>query len=471
MRRGVKPELMSLRSLVCSGGSRLIMSSDAAASSPSSPRSGRNGFGRVVEAVPVARHPLHVGVVAHRPVAVGPRRMVVVRDRVVVAQLAEHLVREPLRVGLGAVEGRTVVRPCPHAHVHPLSSRRLPTTRHPGFTFLDGPAMLSRMRTRILPLLLAVVVLAGAVARPRRRVRRPRRASGCGRTASPGTTTVHVVVDGSTASTCARSPTATTRRARTPLILNFHGLGSNMEQQALYTETSTQRAVRRGYVVITPNGQGDVLRRWSFRRPRRRRTPTWRSCRRCCRRRQPLLCIDREPGLLDRACRTARCSRPLLACALPGRLAAIAPVAGVNATEVCSCGHAADLSCSRSTAPPIRSCPYAGGALLLGRAPRARLRSACPTRRTGRRRGRGWAAFDGCGTPPARPSSSPTTCNTSRGPTARSAARSSSTASSAAATPGPAPSPSAPTAWAPTTASISATGLMLDFFDAHPRAR
>ncbi len=45
MRRGVKPELISLRSLVCSGGSRLIMSSDEPDWSPTSAESGRNGFG------------------------------------------------------------------------------------------------------------------------------------------------------------------------------------------------------------------------------------------------------------------------------------------------------------------------------------------------------------------------------------------------------------------------------------------
>ena len=115
MRRGVKPELMSLRSLVCSGGSRLIIRSDAPDSSPKSARSGRNGIRRVPESVPVARDALHVGVAADRPVAVRPTGMVVVRDRVGVAQLAEHLVGESLRVGRGLVQGRAVVGACAHA--------------------------------------------------------------------------------------------------------------------------------------------------------------------------------------------------------------------------------------------------------------------------------------------------------------------------------------------------------------------
>ena len=71
---------------------------------------------RVPEAVPVARDALHVGVTAHGPVAVLPARMVVVRDRVGLAQLPEHLVREPLRIGRGVVQGRTVVGTDAHAH-------------------------------------------------------------------------------------------------------------------------------------------------------------------------------------------------------------------------------------------------------------------------------------------------------------------------------------------------------------------
>ncbi len=45
MRRGVKPDEMSLRSFVWSGGSRLIISSDEPLASTSSPSPGRNGFG------------------------------------------------------------------------------------------------------------------------------------------------------------------------------------------------------------------------------------------------------------------------------------------------------------------------------------------------------------------------------------------------------------------------------------------
>ena len=45
MRRGVKPELMSLRSFVCSGGSWLIIRSDGAGLVAEVGRSGRNGLG------------------------------------------------------------------------------------------------------------------------------------------------------------------------------------------------------------------------------------------------------------------------------------------------------------------------------------------------------------------------------------------------------------------------------------------
>jgi hypothetical protein len=39
----------------------------------------------------------------------------------------------------------------------------------------------------------------------------------------------------------------------TPLVLNFHGLGSDAIQQAVYTQLD-QRAKTRGFIVATPNG-------------------------------------------------------------------------------------------------------------------------------------------------------------------------------------------------------------------------
>ena len=86
----------------------------------------------------------------------------------------------------------------------------------------------------------------------------------------------------------------------------------------------------------------------------------------------------------------------LLACALPGRLAAIAPVSGINATTVCAAGTPRASACSRSTAPPTRSCPTEAATYFSGQpigrvlgVPRRRSRSTTAAA--------AWAAFDGCG--------------------------------------------------------------------------
>ncbi len=44
----------------------------------------------------------------------------------------------------------------------------------------------------------------------------------------------------------------------TPLILNFHGLGSDATQQAVYTQLDAQ-AKTRGFIVATPNGIGGTM--------------------------------------------------------------------------------------------------------------------------------------------------------------------------------------------------------------------
>lgn len=52
-------------------------------------------------------------------------------------------------------------------------------------------------------------------------------------------------------------------RRKTPVILNFHGAGSNAAQQAAYTQMDP-RAGARGFVVVTPDGIDNV---WDFQSP------------------------------------------------------------------------------------------------------------------------------------------------------------------------------------------------------------
>ena len=100
-----------------------------------------------------------------------------------------------------------------------------------------------------------------------------------------------------------------------------------------------------------------------------------------------------------------------LACALPGRLAAIAPVAGVNGAKVCGAGTPrTSVLVFHGTADPI--VPYEGGryfagangltcrSRLEGPAGSASSSAGCAHNRS-TPRWRIWAAFDGCGEPPA----------------------------------------------------------------------
>ena len=113
-RRGVKPALTSLRSRVWSGGSLLIRSSESPAASSSSLTS-IIGCGELRNVPEVARHPDDIRVAHHGPVAARPDRVVVMRDRLVPAEVSEHLVGEAVRVG-----GRVVQREGRRLHAQSL---------------------------------------------------------------------------------------------------------------------------------------------------------------------------------------------------------------------------------------------------------------------------------------------------------------------------------------------------------------
>ncbi len=329
---------------------------------------------------------------------------------------------------------------------------------------------MTRMRTRLLALLLAAAtaavavpavvvpsVVAGAATRT---------GGGCGKGATSGVTTEQLTVDGTTRDYLLSIPDSYDPSTRAPLIFNFHGLGSNKEQQALYTGMN-QKAGADGYVVITPDGTGADLRHWTF--PplpgsavdvayvKALLATTARS-----------LCIDPKRVYATGMSNGAIFSTAL-ACALPGRFAAIAPVAGVNATKVCSSGSPrTSVLAFHGTADPI--VPYAGGRYFAGANP---LDDTPP--RAGAARAQpvddavaGWAAFDGCGTPA-------TTTPEAGGiehvvypdcPTGG-AVELYRVVDGGHTWPGAFPINTA--RLGPTTSAIDATALMLAFFDAHPR--
>jgi polyhydroxybutyrate depolymerase len=71
-----------------------------------------------------------------------------------------------------------------------------------------------------------------------------------------------LVVDGVERSYLLALPDDPDPRQPTPVILNFHGSGSNMAEQAAYSRLP-ERGTARGYVVVTPDGTGQP-RGWNL---------------------------------------------------------------------------------------------------------------------------------------------------------------------------------------------------------------
>ena len=213
-----------------------------------------------------------------------------------------------------------------------------------------------------------------------------------GKAATPGVTTERLTVDGATRAYLRSIPDSYDPSTRAPLILNFHGLGSNKEQQALYMGMN-QKAGATGYVVITPDGTGTTCGTGASRPSRvgARRRLREGAARHDARRSASTRSRVRDRDVERRDLRDA------LGVCLPGRFAHRA-VGGERDQGLRP--RTPPPRCSRSTAPPIRSCrtPAAGTSPASTRSTRPGTLRHSP-RAAGQRRGRGWAAFDGCGTP------------------------------------------------------------------------
>jgi len=320
------------------------------------------------------------------------------------------------------------------------------------------------MRIRTICTLLAVTV-AGATAVPAFGAGASTKggSSGCGREARPGSTTLHLLVDGTDREYVVSVPDGYDRSEPAPLLLNFHGLGSNMQQQAIYSNLDASGGAR-GYVVVTPNGEGDTVRHWSLRPSSS--NPDAVFVQAILRAIKRALCIDGMRVFATGMSNGAMFST-LLACSLPGRLAAIAPVAGVNATVVCTHGTPrVSVLAFHGTADDV--VPYDGGAYFSGAA-EGRILGVPPAKRVDDAVA-AWAAFDGCGTPPSTSSVVDDVqhlvwphCRAGRAVELYRVVGGGHT--------WPGAIVLRSERLGSTTGSISATALMLDFFAAHPRPR
>ena len=83
--------------------------------------------------------------------------------------------------------------------------------------------------------------------------------SGCGRPAAPVLTQPRQLLSGGVVRQYLLTiPDGYDPTVPTPLLLNFHGLGSDANQQALDSQLD-QRGKRRGFIVATPNGIGGAM--------------------------------------------------------------------------------------------------------------------------------------------------------------------------------------------------------------------
>lgn len=111
-----------------------------------------------------------------------------------------------------------------------------------------------------------------------------------------------------------------------PLILNWHGYGSNAIQQAVYSELE-EKGPARGYVVVTPQGTGSPAF-WNI-LPERASPDDVAFAGALIDATAQTLCID-ERRVYSSGMSNGGGMSAYLGCNLGDRLAAIAPVAGVN---------------------------------------------------------------------------------------------------------------------------------------------
>lgn len=150
-------------------------------------------------------------------------------------------------------------------------------------------------------------------------------------------------------------PSSYTGEEAAPLVLNFHGLGSNAEQQATFSGVS-EKAEEAGYIVVTPQGTGEA----PFWNAFTANSPDVIFVGDMLDALEQELCIDADrvysTGMSNGAMMSSR-----LACDLPSRIAAVAPVAGVSMPEDCPEGRAVAVMAFHGT--DDRVLPFEGGAV------------------------------------------------------------------------------------------------------------
>lgn len=173
---------------------------------------------------------------------------------------------------------------------------------------------------------------------------------------------------------------------QTPLVLNLHGFGSNARQQAIYSGFPS-KGDREGFIVATPDGTGEP-RHWNY--PGLGGADDIAFTGDLLDRIEADLCIDAKRVFVSGMSNGAAMSS-FIACAMPDRITAIAPVGATAFPRTCDAARAIPVISFRGTEDPC--VPFDGGTSKCGMAlPVAPVEDVM----------RNWATHDGCNLDAAR---------------------------------------------------------------------
>lgn len=221
-----------------------------------------------------------------------------------------------------------------------------------------GPEI--RVATLIRTVLASVVVggltLAGAPTVAGARTTGPSgpHSAGCGSAIAAGTTD-EAITSGDAARRYRLAVPANSGPRALPLILNFHGFSSNAGQQAVYSQLEA-KGPPRGFVVATPQGTATPAF-WNI-VPQLAAPDDVAFTNALIDHLEQTLCID-PTRVYSTGISNGAGMSTLLGCRIPNRLAAIAPVAGINLVAACPKGIPVSVIAFHGTADPTVA--YQGG--------------------------------------------------------------------------------------------------------------
>lgn len=211
------------------------------------------------------------------------------------------------------------------------------------------------IRTAVTSAVVAVLaVIAVPIAAARTTGPSGPHSSGCGAPVTAGTTQQSIISAGTVRLFRLAVPADSGRRAL-PLILNFHGYGSNAGEQAVYSQLEAKGPAH-GYVVATPQGTAKPAF-WNI-LPNLAAPDDVAYTNALIDHLEQTLCID-PTRIYSTGISNGAGLSTLLGCRIPSRLAAIAPVSGVNLVASCPKGSPLSVLVFHGNADPVVA--YGGG--------------------------------------------------------------------------------------------------------------